>query len=71
MTVRVGPMARELAARYVVPPAPGDDTALRVTESYRLDGQGRLVGTMTLRFVRGGEERGGFTWHRVFVRETG
>ena len=69
--VHVGPLGRELAARYVVRPAPGDDTYLHVTESYRLDGRGRLVGTMSLRFVRGGKEHGGFAWHRVFERESG
>ncbi len=65
------PSRRELAARYVVLPVEGDDTRLEVTESYRIDERGRLVGTMTLHFVRRGEDRGGFTWKRVFVREGG
>ena len=63
------PARRELAARYVVLPVEGDDTRLEVTESYRIDEHGRLAGTMTLHLVRRGEDRGGFTWKRLFVRE--
>lgn len=69
VVVRVAPDARSVEAFYRVLPPPGDDTALRVVESYRVDDDGRLVGTMTIRFERGGELRGGYVWTRAFERE--
>lgn len=69
--VRIAPDLRSATASYRVLPPVGDDTALRVVESYRIDDDGRLAGTMTIRFERQGEERGGYTWTRVFAREGG
>ncbi len=62
------PDERGVTAEYVVAPAPGDDTSLRVTERYRLGDDGLLRGEMSVRFERAGELRGGFNWHRTFAR---
>ena len=61
---------RGATAEYVVAPAAGDDTSLRVTERYRIDDDGLLRGEMSVRFERAGEVRGGFTWRRTFARGT-
>ncbi len=62
---------RGVTASYRVEPATGDDTWLVVTETYRLSEDGRLVGTMEIRFERDGVLKGGFTWQRTFEREAG
>jgi hypothetical protein len=66
--VRRGDDGRSITARYRVRPAEGDDTWLRVVESYDVTADGRLGGVMRIEFVRGGETRGGFTWHRSFEK---
>ncbi len=63
------PDGRGVTATYRVPPAPGDDTWLVVTERYRLTPGDRLAGTVDVRFERHGVLRGGFTWRRTFRRE--
>ncbi|MDQ7007116.1 MAG: hypothetical protein Q9Q40_07775 [Acidobacteriota bacterium] len=67
----VAPDLRSATASYRVLPAPGDDTYLLVDEQWTLAGDDRLECRVTLRFERRGRVRGGFAWHRVFVREAG
>jgi len=63
------PDGNGVTATYRVPPAPGDDTWLLVTERYRVMEDDRLEGTVEVRFERKGVLRGGFTWRRTFRRE--
>ncbi len=65
------PDGRGVTAAYRVPPAPGDDTWLVVTEWYRVTDDDRLEGEVHVRFERRGVLRGGFTWRRTFRREAG
>ena len=65
------PDGRGVTASYRVPPAPGDDTWLIVTERYRVTDDDRLAGTVEVRFERHGVPRGGFTWRRTCRREEG
>lgn len=69
--VVVAPDADRLGARaeFRVPPAPGDETWLVVSETLRVRPDGRLDASMTVTFEREGEQRGSFTWRRVFARE--
>ena len=58
-------------ATFRVTPGPGDDTWLFVTETLRVEPDGKLAAKMTVAFDRMGERKGSFTWRRVFVREDG
>jgi len=58
-------------ATFRVAPGPGDDTWLLVTETLRVEPDGKLAARMTVAFDRMGERKGSFTWRRVFVREDG
>ena len=58
-------------AEYRVAPAPGDDTFLKVRETCTLESVDRLRCDVRVRFERGGQEAGGFTWRRLFARESG
>ena len=58
-----------VSASYEVLPPGGDDTRLLVEEHYRIDDEGRMVGTMRVRLASDERSAGGFTWHRVFERE--
>jgi hypothetical protein len=58
-------------AEYRVAPAPGDDTFLKVRETCTLESIDRLRCDVRVRFERGGQEAGGFTWRRLFARESG
>ena len=58
-------------ATFRVTPGPGDDTWLFVTETLRVEPDGKLAARMTVAFDRMGERKGSFTWRRVFVREDG
>lgn len=53
---------------YRVPPSPGDDLTLLISERYRLGGDDELVGVVQVRFERDGEVRGGYTLHRRYER---
>jgi hypothetical protein len=58
-------------ATFRVAPGPGDDTWLFVTETLRVEPDGKLAAKMTVAFDRMGERKGSFAWRRVFVREEG
>ena len=58
-----------IRSSYRVDPAPGDDTFLVVTESCAVRDDDRLGCEVRVQFERAGVTAGGFTWHRVFVRE--
>ena len=60
----------EVAVRYRVQPAPGDDLVLEISERYRASASGdALEGTVEVRFTGGSRNRGGYTLHRRFERE--
>ncbi len=67
--IRIEPDLRSAVANYRVLPAAGDDTTLVIEERWRLH-EDRLLCELKIRFERGGELRGGFTWHRVFRRSS-
>ena len=69
VSVRHDADGRGLHASYVVLPTESDSTTLRVEEHYRVDDEGRLVGTMNVRLFNGDKPGGGFTWQRTFERE--
>lgn len=69
VTVALDPDGLGARASFRVPPAPGDDTWLVVTETLRLAPDGRLDAALAVEFERLGERKGAFTWRRVFVRE--
>jgi hypothetical protein len=63
-------LAGEVAVRYRIPPATGDDLVLDVTERYKVSSDGEtLEGTVEVRFLGGDKNRGGYTLHRRFERE--
>ena len=68
-SVRYDADGRGLHASYLVLPVEGDSTRLRVEEHYRVEDDGRLVGTMRVRLFDGDKPGGGFTWQRIFERE--
>ena len=62
--------ARSIEARYRVSPSDGDDLLLEVVERYALDPRdGRLRGTVKIRFVTPEGERGGYTLRRTWERK--
>ena len=63
-------LAGALHARYSVRPSETEDLILDIEESYRISDDGKsLAGTMTVRFLQDGKDRGSYTLHRRFERE--
>ena len=60
--------ADEVRARYRVRPAENDSLVLEVLEAYRLDDDGALRGTLSVKFTTPQGERGSFVLHRRFER---
>jgi hypothetical protein len=57
-------------ARYRVTSPSPDGQSLLVVEEYQLGADGRtLEGTITVRLIQDGEEKGGYALHRRFERE--
>lgn len=60
---------RAIAARFRVPQSPGEGVFLKVHENCRLRPDDYLACDVEVVFEVNGKADGGFTWHRVFVRE--
>ena len=58
----------EIMARYRVSVEPETGFDLEVTERYRTEDDGTLTGTMTVRFLTPGGDRGSYELHRRFER---
>jgi hypothetical protein len=55
-------------AHYRIPPPGGRGWALEIVESYSIEDDGSLAGTMTVRMIRDGEDAGGYALRRRFER---
>jgi hypothetical protein len=69
--VEIGASSRVLEGRCEIVPVDGEDLVLDVRERYALSADGQwLEGTVEVRFTGGDRNRGGYTLHRRFARES-
>jgi hypothetical protein len=69
ITVSADPSSDGAYTRYRVKPSPTDDLVLLIVEEYAVTEDGdALVGSATVTFTVGEEERGSFVLHRRFER---